>query len=196
MPPLRKSRPVKVCVSADGYLKLNDSQFTTFSYDVSLKVKNACPLSGPSSGNFVVTINGVLSETQQICIVGLGHHSLQQPVSRLCRFSVSHCNSEVAVFIVFQFRQTAKTFRVMLAQSISTMILELRFGYMVHVSSTPHSCFQLLCSFNNYFVPAKFISAEEINCRSPPIVQIFQLEWKSLKEHQDYTSEVGRDLFK
>lgn len=133
----------------------------------------------------------VLFESQQICIVGLGHHSFQQPT-----YVTSMQISEVVVFIVFQFRQTAKTFRVMLAQSISTMILELRFGYMVHVSSTPHSCFQLLCSFNNYFVPAKFISAEEINCRSPPIVQIFQLEWKSLKEHQDYTSEVGRDLFK
>jgi hypothetical protein len=58
VPPQRESRAVQVCVSANGYLKLNDSQCTTFSYDVPLTVKYAYPLSGPSSGNSVVTING------------------------------------------------------------------------------------------------------------------------------------------
>jgi|AntRauTorckE5430_2_1112549.scaffolds.fasta_scaffold02264_7 hypothetical protein len=110
VPPHWKSRVIKVCVSADEYLKLNDSQFTTLSYDVPLKVKDAYPLSGPSSGNFVVTING---------------GPFRNLTNLYCRFGSSvilatyvtsmqiQCLAPQQWSSGFQFRQTAKTFRVM-----------------------------------------------------------------------------------
>ena len=76
----------------------------------------------------------------------------------------------------------------MRAESLSLLLhqsrqetLELWFGYMVHVSSTPHSCFLVsitTLSLPNLILPKKLV----VGLR--PIVQIFQLEWKSLKEHQ------------
>eukprot|EP00979_Chaetoceros_neogracilis_P001220 scaffold221_cov191-Chaetoceros_neogracile.AAC.5 len=110
VPPHWKSRVIKVCVSADEYLKLNDSQFTTLSYDVPLKVKDAYPLSGPSSGNFAVTING---------------GPFRNLTNLYCRFGSSvilatyvtsmqiQCLAPQQWSSGFQFRQTAKTFRVM-----------------------------------------------------------------------------------
>jgi hypothetical protein len=54
----------------------------------------------------------------------------------------------------------------------------------------------LLLSFNNYFVPAKFDSAEEISCGSPPYRANVSIRMEVTEGASNSTGEVGRDLFK
>jgi hypothetical protein len=51
-----------------------------------------------------------------------------------------------------------------------------------------------LCS-NNYFVPAKFDSAEEISCGSPPYRANVSIRMEVTEGASNSTGEAGRDLF-
>ena len=204
VPPAMKSRKVQVFVSVDGYLRKTNVQDVTFTYDVPITVHGAHPLSGPSRGNFSVIINGgaFQNSTDLNCRFGsevvpatfvtsmqiqcLAPH---RP-SGIHRLSVSTNGQDFLSDIgAIHFYDEIK-----ISELIPTSGPSTNAGTTVRIyGSSFFNSSVSICSFNNYHVPARFISSEEINCRSPPIVQRSQLNWKSLIEHKFHVSNEKFD---